>query len=152
VATASRIVQTLASAGVIFVAFLNAMPGSFARDSLSAAHHRTAPPGWEDYRRVDQVIAGAAPAGNVLLRFAGFDPDAAANARFAARFYYRAAYTLWPRRVFVAPPGRIINGGKDLLCDPFHPDARWLTDHQVRAVLEAVREPDGSIQFRSTPN
>jgi hypothetical protein len=145
-------VQALALAGVIWVAYVNAGPGSFARRSLAAAGNHAPPPGWQDFQRVDQIVVSAGTAGNLFVRFTGFSPDDPADALFASRFYYRAAYTLWPRRIFVGPPDRIINDGEDLISTRFERNTEWLGRHHVRAVLRVVRTADGSIEFRTDSN
>jgi hypothetical protein len=92
-----------------------------------------------------------AGSGNLFARFIGFDATNAADCEFAQRVYYRACYALWPRRMYLAPADHVVNNGADLLRTDFAPDARWLRDQEIHAVIEFVRDPAGGMTIRTVP-
>lgn len=141
----------LAVAGVTLVVYLNLHRDSLARQTLMAAANDIAPPGFDSFLRVDRtVVELAGDDGNVAIRFVGFRPDDPDDVEFVSRFYYRAAYSIWRRRVFVTGTQRVINGGEDLLAQPFDPDESWLRRRGVVATITIRRTHDGSIEFSRT--
>jgi hypothetical protein len=96
------------------------------------------------YHDCDDFAAHSGP-GNVFLKLVGCPkpkPDAEATQSFSdyreaflSGWYFRTAYDLYPRRVFVAPAETVVNGGWDLMGVSFNPDQSWLSSHAVRSVL-----------------
>jgi hypothetical protein len=82
----------------------------------------------------DQLAREAGDA-SVLLELAG---PARTNRVFEnslGYFYFQANYVLYPRRLYAAPAGQVINNGADVMHAGFNPDRQWLQDHNVRSVL-----------------
>src|SRR4051794_26268315 len=113
------------------------------------ATDRRALPDAATHQTIDDMARRAMPpAGNVvvdlpaLARTEGVEPEA------VLRFYARATYTLWPRRMYPAAPGAAIVTGNDLAATNPPSDPRWLADHDVRA---AVRIGPGPTSVQRTP-
>ena len=120
---------------LVQLCWLQGRPGSEWRQICAAATeraagHPAAPPD-EPYDR----IAQQAGQGNVVLKLAGYARTNPAVENSLGYFYYRAAYALYPRRVYVAPADEVINNGKDIMRAEFHPGRQWLQEHDVRSVL-----------------
>jgi hypothetical protein len=148
---ANRGMLVLAALGTAMVLSLNLRTDSFARQVLSAAANDLTPPGFDSFRRVDRTVAElGGDDGNVALCFIGFRADDPGDVEFVSRFYYRAAYSIWPRRVFVTEADRVINGGEDVLAEPFEPGREWLRSRGIVATITVRRMPDGLIEFSRT--
>ena len=55
---------------------------------------------------------------------------------YLAFYYYRISYALYPRRLYVAPPDKVINTGADLQQIEFTPGPEWLRERDVGSVLQ----------------
>lgn len=92
----------------------------------------------------DRIASGASVSNsNVLLRFTGYDKTNSADVSFVTLFYFRGTYALYPSRLFVALPNRIIDPGSGIP-PPFNPGARWLSEHRVRSILTLAKDSEGS--------
>jgi hypothetical protein len=79
----------------------------------------------------------------VYLRFMGFDFD---TIGYAAKFYYRAIYDLYPRTVLLADPSVVISNADDIVISGAPPDRNWLAGHGIDRILTVYFEP-GIFQF-----
>ena len=73
--------------------------------------------------------------GNVFLELAGCARTNRCFENSLGYFYFRANYALYPRQLYVAPAGAVINNGTDIMRAGFVPDRQWLQDHNIRSVL-----------------
>jgi hypothetical protein len=76
----------------------------------------------------------AALDGNVLLQLAGYAKTNPVVERSLFYFYFQTTYALYPRRLYAAPAGCIVNGSDSIMRAKFSPDQQWLKAHQVRYV------------------
>ena len=72
--------------------------------------------------------------GNVLLQLAGYAKTNPAVERSLFYFYFQTTYALYPRRLYAAQAGCIVNGSDSIMRAKFSPDQQWLKAHQVRYV------------------
>ncbi len=86
------------------------------------------------YERLDR-IADQTRDGNLLLKLAGYAKTNPVVAYTLGEFYYRLSYTLYPRRVYVAPADNVINNGGDIQQTEFNPSRQWLQEHDVHFAL-----------------
>jgi hypothetical protein len=82
-----------------------------------------------------EKIANPAGAGNGLLKLAGYAKTNLAVENNLSFFYYWTSYSLYPRRIYVAPPDAVINNGRDIMRTAFNPDQPWLQEHDIRFIL-----------------
>jgi len=80
-------------------------------------------------------IAAQVGDGNTLLKLAGYAKTNPVVANSLGYFYFRTSYLLFPRRLFAAPAGQVINDGNDIMRIGFSPGQQWLQQHDVRSVL-----------------
>ncbi|HVT90203.1 MAG TPA: hypothetical protein VHD56_15230 [Tepidisphaeraceae bacterium] len=59
-------------------------------------------------------------------------------------FYSRAVYALWPKRIFATDASTIINTSTQLGATTLPTDARWMNEHDIRAVVRFRAEPYGA--------
>ena len=135
------------AAAILHMSFVNLRQGSVPRSVLGLLSAGAVPAEAEQDRRLDSEFAAAAGDGNLFLRFLDFDSNPAAQ-EVLSGLYYRAVYSLYPRRVLVSREGDIINNGRDLVRANFEPDAAWLARRDVRAVMTFRPRPDGSFEWR----
>lgn len=89
--------------------------------------------------RLDQQVTAAAAGENLELHFVGFDPAIDTQARMLGVIYFRANYTLQPRRAWVSRGDRVINTADDVVREDVVPGDAWLREHDVRNVLTMIR-------------
>jgi len=98
------------------------------------------------YEACDRIADEAGDA-NVLLKLTGYlNTSDKSDLEF---FYYRAGYSLYPRRLYVAPSDTIINNGWDILRVRFDPDPQWLRKRNVRLVLTISKDNTGRMKVDS---
>lgn len=100
----------------------------------------------------DQMIAHS-KTGNVFMRLIGNDNTNAVNLSshdffdyreyYFSDWYFLACYTLYPRRVFLAPTNVVINDGWDVMRVQFAPDNAWLGARNVHSILTVGFDHDG---------
>lgn len=139
-------------AALIFILFvyvcitcLDRLLGVSAKDnSIAARQEQTTA---EICAMVDTVLTTPGiPSGNLFLHFSGFDTEQSDQANYISLVYYRAVYTRYPQRIFVADSETIINNGRDIGTITFTPDRQWFTAHAVQSMLTFKRAADGSVQ------
>lgn len=96
------------------------------------------------YVGIDRGFAQLAGDGNVFMGFQGFDPRAKWAQVQAATVYFRATYSLYPRRVWVNNPDKLIYD-EDLLRSDFLPTTAWLKEHDVRTVVMFTPGPNNQF-------
>jgi len=129
------------------ICHVNTGPDSFARQIVST-FIKGENPHWM-HLETDTLFKEAAPEGNVLLRFIGFNaehPDA--PKAMAAFIYYRSGYTLYPGKVFVGDRTTVINSSTDVVGSNFDPDEEWMDRNDIRSVVKVEYGPKEGIQFR----
>ncbi|NOY75593.1 MAG: hypothetical protein GXP32_07355 [Kiritimatiellaeota bacterium] len=95
---------------------------------------------------LDRFLDEAAPEGNIILKFNGFPKPKKEHDRATPLLtYFRAVYHLYPRRVFVVPPGVIVNTGVYMADNPFHPSVEWMRKNNVLRIITLTRDPNGGI-------
>ncbi|HTL29895.1 MAG TPA: hypothetical protein VL282_11765 [Tepidisphaeraceae bacterium] len=112
------------------VAFLSLARGdSFPRQTIAAARlHQDL----NGVRAFDDR-ASELDHGNVFLEFVNFPPRA--GGPFVDWTYFRLAYNLYPRRVFVTSADDVINSNRRLLHVNQLPNEQWLRERNVNYVL-----------------
>ena len=93
----------------------------------------------------DKSFLAVAQGGNLALHFEGFDVDNFRQGLLMSEFYFRAVYTLYPKRVFVGRDDRVVNIAPDLSAADVLPDDLWLRQHGVRGVLNLQQRSDGTV-------
>ncbi len=97
--------------------------------------------------RLDRLFLEKADAGNVLLRFDGFEGHSEdfreiSSSGLAGLIYYRACYLLYPKRVHVCPENSIVARGDEFLAPAmpaFSPSKTWLREHAIRHIMTFTR-------------
>jgi hypothetical protein len=140
------------SSALIFILFvyicitsLDRFPGVSAKKNSIAARQeqKTA----EICAMVDRVFTTPEiSSGNLFLQFSGFDTAQPDQANYISLVYYRAVYTRYPQRIFIADTETIINNGRDIGTINFTPETRWLNDHAIHALVTFSRSKNGSVQ------
>jgi hypothetical protein len=145
---ADAILLLVATVGLIYLIHAT-IAANTVGTVLGWASGRTQLPDAQTDRVIDDLARSALPpAGNAVIdlpalaRQPGVEPDA------VLRFYARATYTLWPRRLYVAEPGAAVVWGRDLAATTQPTDPRWLADHDVRAAATIRLRPAMSVQRR----
>lgn len=100
---------------------------------------------WHD---LDRALREAATEGNIAIRFTGFKVDNPEDVRTAQETCGRGAFALYPKRVWMAEEGTVINNGRDVLAAKFDPSMHWLQEHDVRWMLNLVSDGQGKGGFR----
>ena len=77
----------------------------------------------------------AADGKNIQLHLQLPEADWLSDAPFFTTVYYRAAYKLYPQRVYVGSDDRVINFPSDLKSADQLPGTDWMRQHQVSAVF-----------------
>ena len=113
-------------------------PQSFARDLLTTVFERGEPKLLQLWHGADGLAHSAAggSSDNIIASFSVPSAVTNLNQETAGMFYFRANYTLWPQRMFVAEPGTVINTGTQLLSASCPTDGRWLADHDVKTAVQ----------------
>jgi hypothetical protein len=75
----------------------------------------------------------------VFLRFNGYD---AQHIGYAARFYYRAVYDLYPRTVLLADPSVVVSNADDVRNADAPPGPSWLAAHGIDRLMTVHYEPN----------
>jgi len=136
---------TLGVAYLCVAAFAMGLPGTVI-DWTTA---RRALPDAATHHTIDDVARRAMPpAGNVIVNLPELARTKDVEPEAVLRFYARATYTLWPRRMYPAAPGAVVITGNDLAATSPPSDPRWLADHDVHA---AVRIGPGPTSVQRTP-
>jgi hypothetical protein len=99
---------------------------------------------------IDDACQGVAHGENLAMHFEGFNFDNADDGRIASELYFRAAYTLYPRQVFVGSGGQIINGQDQLKILDVLRDDPWMRQHGIGGVL-TVRRDTGKTGYELDP-
>jgi hypothetical protein len=138
-----RVILAAACGCLILNCFLLLRPGSFGwqlgkalRDPNEVMH--TISP-------VDNLYLDLAPDQNACVTFRNFGAD---NEHLAEVVYYRSCYAAYPRNVFAAFPGTVINHAKDFLSSPFEPNGDWLDQNRVVRRVDYEQRPDGNVKAR----
>ncbi|MBN1864098.1 MAG: hypothetical protein JW808_04290 [Victivallales bacterium] len=98
---------------------------------------------------LDNLLDTLPAEGNVLLRFEGFGQlERESQEDIPLLMYFRAAYKLYPRRVYVVSPEVVVNTGEDISANPFSPSAEWLEGNSVSIVISLAMASDGSVYSR----
>jgi hypothetical protein len=120
---------------MVHLCWLESRPGSEARKVCPLTTEFTA-------RRAEMAkaeqfdrIADRTGNDNVLLTVAASAKTNPAVESYAEFYYYRISYALYPRRLYVAPPDKVINNGSDIRRTEFRPSQQWLREQDVRSVL-----------------
>jgi hypothetical protein len=126
---------------LIHLGWLQSRPQSCLRNLASTATNpEVRQQARAPYEDCDRLAAQLVP-GNVFLKFVGCSrinsgPSAQGfigyEGYFLSLWYYRTAYDLYPRRMYVAPPDVDIDAGWDIKFVPAKP---WLEVHNVHSVL-----------------
>jgi hypothetical protein len=87
---------------------------------------------------VDPYLTDAAAGGGLYLRFVGFD----GHGDYAANYYFRANYILFPQRVLVGDPSDTINTATQILAANSPRDESWFLAHGVPTVLTIYCRPN----------
>jgi len=120
---------------LVHLCWLQWRPGSDVRRIFTAAAESAAArPATLPEESFDRIARQAGDA-NVVLKLAGYARTNPAVENSLGYFYYRTAYALYPRRVYVAPADQVINDGGDILRAGFNPSRQWLEEHDVRSAL-----------------
>jgi hypothetical protein len=98
-----------------------------------------------NWKQLDRRLLEASGGGNLAIRFVGFNPEQPEHARTAQEAAWRGAYALYPKRVFVAEPGTVINNADDILAKPFVPSVEWLQEHDVQVLLTLISTGEQSF-------
>lgn len=114
---------------------------SFGRELMESLRNADA---FQELRTIDRINSDLPSGENALLQIKDFG---AANERLVEQIYYRSCYFVYPRRIFVAAPGKIINRGTDILAADFSPDSDWLDRHRVGRIVSFTQEKDGRTGF-----
>jgi hypothetical protein len=93
------------------------------------------------YDRLDHALA--IDGRGVFVCFNGYD---AGDIGYAAKFYYRAVYDLYPRTVLLTDPSVVISNADDIGNTAVPPDPVWLAAQGIDRVLVVHYEPN-SFQF-----
>ena len=126
---------------VVFNAYRNP-PGLLAQLDQSTAEATT------NSQDLDKIFEKVTGKGNVLLRFQGLDHLPAAKQQEMAFRYVRAVYSSYPTRVYVADAATVVP--QAFTGNPFPnfaPTSSWLDEHQIKTVLVAQVNPDGSTRY-----
>ncbi|HST29335.1 MAG TPA: hypothetical protein VLK27_00680 [Chthoniobacterales bacterium] len=102
------------------------------------------PGAFQELKAIDGIYSDLPSGENALLQFKEFDAE---NEELAQEIYFRSCYCVYPRRIFVVPPGKIINRGSDILAAELPPDPDWLDRHRVGGIVSFAHEKDGRIGF-----
>jgi len=103
----------------------------FCATIMESPAQRTAKVEQEPSDRIARQVGN----GNALLKLAGYARTNPAVANSLGYFYFRMSYLLYPRQLFAAPAGQVINDGNDIMRIGFSPGPQWLQQHDVRSVL-----------------
>ena len=114
--------------------WLQLQPGSLLPQAYALATQSASPQNPSPSEPFDQ-IAREVGDGNVWLELAGYARTNRCFENSLGFFYFRANYALYPRQLYIAPAGQIINNGADIMHAGFNPDRQWLQAHHVRVVL-----------------
>ncbi len=122
---------------VLHLAYVNMNPGAFPWSIIDGALSGKAKGSdvFGRYAAVDKAFASFAEKGNVVLRFQGFNATQVRHLDFIEFEYYRAAYAVYPRRVFCGDVNDVLNSARDVLKVAFNPSEPWLDAHQVATVV-----------------
>lgn len=149
--TAARWLEVAVAASCLCVVVVNLWDDAFARNVLLLALTGRADGVASELRALDQDIQALARGGSLLIRPAGFETSPGDAEAMLPRVYYRAVYTLYPRRAFIAEKSRVVNNGRDMATLNFNPGEAWLREHDVRAVLVLRREDNGQLSAQAVP-
>ncbi len=131
---------------LVYTSYYNIKKGSFARtivvDAIGGKDRIASP-----ILRVDAFYKELPGDGNIFLYFKGFDTTSSNQKAFVTTQYYRLTYKLYPRRVFVGKPDKIINNGIDILNTNFYPDEEWLERYNIRSTITFLRSSTDKIQY-----
>lgn len=118
---------------------------SYLRGLFSAAGRHDELASHRQWLRVDQVVAAAPGGGNLAMQL----HDVTHHSEAVSGFYHRAVYTLWPRRIYAAGRGFIVNGGEQLR----EGNRRFMAESREQLNIRGVvhlSEDDGGLRVWST--
>jgi hypothetical protein len=100
---------------------------------------------------IDRLVKELNPEGNLFVQFYGFDGrdvgSFASSGDTASIMFFRIAYCIYPKKVFVAPKGTKIVRGTEFLNSDFNPDDEWLAENNVGGILSFHRDETGQISW-----
>jgi hypothetical protein len=99
-------------------------------------------------KELDRSIIDSAAGDGLFIHYIGFEGP---RRGYCTNVYFRANYILFPKRVLVGDPSAPINTGDQVLAANFRPDAKWLVEHDVPALLSIAVHVDpltGRLDFR----
>jgi hypothetical protein len=99
---------------------------------------------FQEFKTIDDIYSDLPSGENALLQVKDFGMT---NERLAEELYFRSCYCVYPRRIFVATPGKVINRGADILADGFSPDSDWLDRHRVSRIVLFEHQKDDRTGF-----
>jgi len=97
---------------------------------------------------LDKIFAKVTAQGNVLFRFQGLEHLPETQQQEMVFRYVRAVYSSYPKRVYVADTATTVP--QDFTGNPFpdfSPSQSWLDAHQIKTVLVAQVNPDGTTRY-----
>jgi hypothetical protein len=134
---ADTILLGASAACAAYLLFIALDAQSFTRQFIRAAVGTETTLMVEQWKPIDRIVReiGSAPVsggdGNVALDFETATGAPAIEQQMHGLLYFRAVYLLWPRRVFVAGPGTVINTGSQLLGASPPADPLWFAEHDI---------------------
>ncbi len=117
----------------LHILFFNLEPGTPLRQWQAGTSSEA--PMLQAMQSADEEFQSLSKGGNIEIHFTNFDPTSFRQGLWMSEFYFRANYTLYPKRAIVGRGDHIINDAAGIAAAGEVPDAAWMKDHGVTAVL-----------------
>ena len=128
--------------GIVCLAGLTFHPNSWTIGALTAGPSTLRPQvlEWQEMDRKALDVAGRTT-GNLVADLRSLPQATDHQREYIATFYSRAAFTLWPKRLFATYPTTVINFARQLDAAPLPTDRQWMAEHHVTSVVRFNFDP-----------
>lgn len=114
---------------------------------ISCVHAMLGAIGRPPDQKVDADLVAWMAKGNTAIICRNADPALASTVTY---MYFRGSYVGYPNRIFVAPPGVVVNEVDDFFGLGWVPSPLFVQRHDIHTLLHFRVDAKGCVQFRET--
>lgn len=127
--------------GILAVFYSNLNPDAFSRNMVTD-YFKNNKSILQPYLNADAIYDNYAKSGNVFVGFSGFDLSDETQMGMMETFYFRGAYSLYPRKVYIAEKDRVVNNAQDMARHNTMPSIDMIRNNRIAYVLFLKKRPD----------
>ncbi len=120
--------------GMLGVFYSNLNPDAFSRNMVTD-YFKNNKSILQPYLNADAIYDNYAKSGNVFVGFSGFDLSDEIQMGMMETFYFRGAYSLYPRKVYIADKDKVVNNARDMARHNVMPSIDMIQNNRIEYVL-----------------